>query len=90
MPRSGRAGRGRDTHTKSLTLRRPNRSRPSARLAGKGGRGKGKTSGKATSSSAKAGLQFPCARLTRYLRKMGTSRVSATSGVYMGAVRHRV
>ena len=53
---------------------------------GKSGRGKGKTSGKSVSTSAKAGLQFPCARLTRYLRKMGTSRVGPSAGVYMGAV----
>ena len=36
---------------------------------GKGGRGKGKTGGKATSKSAKAGLQFPVARIGRYLKK---------------------
>ena len=53
---------------------------------GKGGRGKGKTGKAGTSTSAKAGLQFPCARLTRYLRKMGTSRVGPSAGVYMGAV----
>ena len=37
---------------------------------GKGGRGKGKAKGGGggTSTAAKAGLQFPCARLTRYLR----------------------
>ena len=37
---------------------------------GKGGRGKGKAKGggSGTSTAAKAGLQFPCARLTRYLR----------------------
>ena len=55
---------------------------------GKGGRGKGKAKGggSGTSTAAKAGLQFPCARLTRYLRKMGTSRVGPSAGVYMGAV----
>ena len=37
---------------------------------GKGGRGKGKAKGggSGTSTAAKAGLQFPCARLTRYVR----------------------
>ena len=37
---------------------------------GKGGRGKGKTGagGKGTSKAAKAGLQFPVARLNRFLR----------------------
>ena len=53
---------------------------------GKGGRGKGKTSkGDKTSTADKAGLQFPCARLTRYLRGRA-SRTSASSGVYLGAV----
>ena len=54
---------------------------------GKGGRGKGKAkgSGGGTSTAAKAGLQFPCARLTRYLRGRAP-RTSMSSGVYMGAV----
>jgi histone H2A len=53
---------------------------------GKGGRGKGKAKGTSgTSSAAKAGLQFPCARLTRYLRGRAP-RTSMSSGVYMGAV----
>ena len=50
---------------------------------GKGGRGKCKASGKSTSSAAKAGLQFPVARLNRYLKKgKYASRV--------GVVRRRV
>ena len=54
---------------------------------GKGGRGKGKTGGKSTSSASKAGLQFPVARLNRYLRKgKYASRVGVGAGVYMGAV----
>ena len=54
---------------------------------GKSGRGKGKTSGKSTSSSAKAGLQFPVARLNRYLRKgKYASRVGVGAGVYVAAV----
>ena len=54
---------------------------------GKGGRGKGKAKGGGggTSTAAKAGLQFPCARLTRYLRGRAP-RTSMSSGVYMGAV----
>ena len=36
---------------------------------GKGGRGKGKAAGKLSSMSKKAGLQFPTARLNRYMRK---------------------
>ena len=39
---------------------------------GKGGKGKaGGRGGKSTSSSAKAGLQFPVARVGRYLKKGG-------------------
>ena len=42
-------------------------------MSGKGGKGKGgrgKTAGgKATSKSSKAGLQFPVARVGRYLKK---------------------
>ena len=55
---------------------------------GKGGRGKGKTKGGSGSSkAAKAGLQFPVARLNRYLKrgKYG-ARVGVGAGVYMGAV----
>ena len=54
---------------------------------GKGGRGKGKTGGKATSKAAKAGLQFPVARLNRFLKKgKYATRVGVGAGVYMGAV----
>ena len=55
---------------------------------GKGGRGKGKAKSSGSSSSAsKAGLQFPVARLNRYLRKgKYASRVGVGAGVYMGAV----
>ena len=55
---------------------------------GKGGRGKGKAKGgSGTSKAAKAGLQFPVARLNRYLKrgKYG-GRVGVGAGVYMGAV----
>ena len=54
---------------------------------GKGGRGKGKAAGKLSSMSKKAGLQFPTARLNRYMRKgKYAARVSPGAGVYMGAV----
>ena len=50
------------------------------------GKGKGKTGGKATSKSAKAGLQFSVARIGRYLKegKFGT-RVGAGAPVYLAA-----
>ena len=55
---------------------------------GKGGRGKGKTKGgSGTSKAAKAGLQFPVARLNRFLKKgKYGDRVGVGAGVYMGAV----
>ena len=50
------------------------------------GRGKGKTGKKATSRSAKAGLQFPVGRVARYLKagKYAT-RVGAGAPVYLAA-----
>ena len=51
---------------------------------GKGGRGEGK---KSTTSSAKAGLQFPVGRIGRYLKKgKYSSRVGAGAPVYLAAV----
>ena len=59
-------------------------------MSGKGKRGKGgkgKTSGKSVSRSTRAGLQFPVARIGRYLRTGGyAKRVSASSPVYLAAV----
>jgi len=50
---------------------------------GKGGRGEKKS----TTSSAKAGLQFPVGRIGRYLRKgKYASRVGAGAPVYLAAV----
>jgi histone H2A len=50
---------------------------------GKGGRG----AGKSVSSSSKAGLQFPVARVGRYLRKGGyAKRTGVGAGVYLAAV----
>ena len=52
--------------------------------ASAGGRGK---SGKATSRSAKAGLQFPVGRVSRYLRQgRYAARVGAGAPVYLAAV----
>lgn len=51
---------------------------------GKGGRGDKKT---ATSSSSKAGLQFPVGRIARYLRQgKFASRMGAGAPVYLAAV----
>ena len=53
---------------------------------GKGGRGKGK-SAKSTTRSARAGLQFPVGRVSRYLRKGRYSgRVGGGAPVYLAAV----
>ena len=51
------------------------------------GRGKGKTGKKATSRSAKAGLQFPVGRVARYLKQgKYAARVGAGAPVYLAAV----
>jgi histone H2A len=56
-------------------------------MSGKGKGGRGKKSGKATSRSAKAGLQFPVGRIARYLKKGGyATRVGGGAPVYMAAV----
>ena len=57
----------------------------------KGGKGasggRGKTAGKSQSRSAKAGLQFPVGRVSRYLRQgRYASRVGAGAPVYLAAV----
>ena len=54
---------------------------------GKGKGGRGKTGGKSTSKSAKAGLQFPVGRVHRHLR-VGryAARVGAGAPVYLAAV----
>ena len=57
-------------------------------MSGKGKGGRGKTGGKkSTSSSSKAGLQFPVGRVRRYL-KAGryAQRVGAGAPVYVAAV----
>ena len=54
---------------------------------GKGGRGK---SGKSVSKSSKAGLQFPVARIGRYLKKgKFATRVGAGAPVYLAAILER-
>ena len=56
-------------------------------MAGKGGRGKGKSSSRAVSRSAKAGLQFPVGRIARYMKKgRWAERVGAGAPVYLAAV----
>jgi histone H2A len=61
-------------------------------MSGKGkggvaGRGKGKTGGKSTSKSVKAGLQFPVARIGRFLKKgKFATRVGGGAPVYLCAV----
>ena len=54
---------------------------------GKGKGGRGKKAGKATSRSAKAGLQFPVGRIARFMRKQRVAaRIGAGAPVYMAAV----
>eukprot|EP00466_Bigelowiella_natans_P020565 jgi/Bigna1/48254/estExt_Genewise1.C_240119 len=53
---------------------------------GKGGRGKGKAV-KATTRSARAGLQFPVGRISRFLRRgRYATRVGGGAPVYLAAV----
>uniref|UniRef100_A0A7S0DT92 Histone H2A n=1 Tax=Amorphochlora amoebiformis TaxID=1561963 RepID=A0A7S0DT92_9EUKA len=53
---------------------------------GKGGRGKGKAV-KSTTRSARAGLQFPVGRISRFLRKgRFAARVGGGAPVYLAAV----
>mmetsp|Transcript_10988 Transcript_10988/g.15284 ORF Transcript_10988/g.15284 Transcript_10988/m.15284 type:complete len:141 (-) Transcript_10988:418-840(-) len=53
---------------------------------GKGGRGKGKAV-KSTTRSARAGLQFPVGRISRFLRKgRYAARVGGGAPVYLAAV----
>ena len=54
---------------------------------GKAAGGRGKKSGKATSRSAKAGLQFPVGRVSRYMRQQRiAARVGSGAPVYMAAI----
>jgi len=57
-------------------------------MSGKGKGGRGKTAGgKSTTKSSKAGLQFPVARVGRYLKKgKYSTRVGAGAPVYLAAV----
>ena len=61
---------------------------PSILMSGKGKAGRGKKAGgKATSKSAKAGLQFPVGRVARFLRNQKVaSRIGAGAPVYLAAV----
>jgi len=60
----------------------------SAKGAGKGGKGgRGKSDKKSVSKSSKAGLQFPVARIGRYLKKgKFATRVGAGAPVYLAAI----
>ena len=56
-------------------------------MSGKGGRGKGKGGAKSVSRSARAGLQFPVGRVSRFLRKgRYAARVGGGAPVYLAAV----
>ena len=57
------------------------------KMSGKGKSGRGKGSGKSTTRSAKAGLQFPVGRVGRYLKQgKYATRVGAGAPVYLAAV----
>merc|ERR1712113_1091032 len=57
------------------------------KMAGKGGRGKGKTAAKPVSRASKAGLQFPVGRIARFMKQgRYAERVGAGAPVYTAAV----
>jgi len=59
----------------------------SGKVGGKSGKTGGEADGKATSRSAKAGLQFPVGRIHRLLKKGNyAQRVGAGAPVYLAAV----
>ena len=73
-----------DLHKKSKT-REPNGNKQSIVMSGKGKGGRGEK--KSTTSSAKAGLQFPVGRIGRYLRQgKYATRMGAGAPVYLAAV----
>ena len=54
---------------------------------GKSGKGKGKSGGKMTTRSTRAGLQFPVGRVARYMRNGGyAERIGGGAPVFMAAV----
>ena len=56
-------------------------------MAGKGGRGKGKTAARPVSRASKAGLQFPVGRIARFMKQgRYAERVGAGAPVYLAAV----
>ena len=75
------------THARAVTGPHPRPPRPLGPPSPTGGRGKKAAGAKATSRSAKAGLQFPVGRVARYLRKARVAaRVGAGAPVYLAAV----
>ena len=60
---------------------------PKTSVGGKGKGGRGASAGKSQSKSSKAGLQFPVARIGRYLKKgKYATRVGAGAPVYLASV----
>ena len=56
-------------------------------MGGKAGKGAARKAGKSTSKTARAGLQFPVARIGRYMRQQRLApRLGAGAPVYMAAV----
>ena len=73
--------------TNTLYLSTPLLSQMAGKTASAGGRGKSASGKKATSRSAKAGLQFPVGRVARYLKKgKYADRIGAGAPVYLAAV----
>jgi len=76
-----------DTNTLNLSTPQPSTDQMAGKTASAGGRGKSASGKKATSRSAKAGLQFPVGRVARYLKKgKYADRIGAGAPVYLAAV----
>ena len=76
----------RGSHSPAVVVRHDDGWIHGPRLVGKGKGGRGEKKG-STSSSAKAGLQFPVGRIGRYLRQgKYATRMGAGAPVYLAAV----
>merc|ERR1739848_77116 len=69
------------------TVRNLTQQQPTTKHLIMSGRGKGKSGKKSVTKSAKAGLQFPVGRVSRYLKKgKFASRLGSGAPVYLAAV----
>ncbi|XP_047051329.1 histone H2A.V-like [Lolium rigidum] len=82
-PFQTRSNESNETGTESLQIGRDGAEGRQALAPGQDDTGKKTTR---ISCSSRAGMQFPVGRIHRYLKNMGTRRVSTNTAVYMAAV----